>query len=453
MAAKKLLQEAAAEKAAADKASQTAEEASQKAAVDKAAAEEAAEKAVAERAAAEEALQAARRASQKIALDTAAAEKASQIAVVEKAAAEEQASQTPSACSAAVEDSEVPVIPSRQPLAATSSAASPAPVSYYHLLQQAVQGVQHALGGSWLMHEKEHIQAEAGSAARESTIGRKPSTLQEMQSRKARVVPLDRHRSPTGDISPTLQMQIYDALDGEYVQSKGTCRALRGHYEWPTEMFNEGLRSVKGLATDVIEEANNNTNYGLKTSKLFQKMPAEAETYGEDSFGDTPGDKALLLVQLVNRHKGEVIELNPENCRWTLQSGPTPIVADSNQQFTSGIPPAFGSENPDWRGEWSLGQAELDRNTADFRTQPAWHRQEHRCFVPCNGETNQHWARVCSCSTLGHLFVGLKWCFSAHDIYAFYHSRRLVSVKYTRSRTNMCNVFVVFFLFSLMFLK
>jgi hypothetical protein len=60
---------------------------------------------------------------------------------------------------------------------------------------------------------------------------------------------------------------------------------------------------------------------------------------------------------------------------------------------------------------------------------PDWDHQKFRVIVPCVGTREYHWCRETTLATLGHLLLILGRTYSAAQIYYFYRTLRIVSVR------------------------
>ncbi|CAK0799542.1 unnamed protein product [Prorocentrum cordatum] len=175
---------------------------------------------------------------------------------------------------------------------------------------------------------------------------------------------------------------------------------------------------------------------------------------------ETADGCARAVVQLATGlHKGEVVELDPEQTRWVLvEKAPGSASAStgfSAQWFcVAGGQPAgvnlFPHQWPEFgqpRGQIALAdirdqiaglQGRLgNADTVDWRTYcPDWVAQRYRCVVPCASTTDYEWVRLGPVVTLGELFVQLGKFFTAKRMCAFFRTLRIVALKRDKLSTN-----------------
>ena len=204
---------------------------------------------------------------------------------------------------------------------------------------------------------------------------------------------------------------------------------------------------------------------------LLQDIPDVIfEHWGVAGFDRDAGveEKYRKLMNLCQGHKGETIEILLYGSDWLLVDGPCPKMPLTrkeaqkctdfrNAQFmcghlsndwdawyrarATGQPLAalsFQTKDAQGMQRHSLTTPEHRRGmrtwrfAMDWEEEPDWEYQTHRFFVPCRGNVQKHWARETLVTTLGLLFRHLGDQYTATDLYMYYCSCRLTSVKFQK---------------------
>ena len=179
-------------------------------------------------------------------------------------------------------------------------------------------------------------------------------------------------------------------------------------------------------------------------------------------------EKYRKLMNLCQGHKGETIEMLMYGSDWLLKDGPCPKMPWTrkeaqkctdfrNAQFmcghlsndwdawyrarATGQPlAALSFQSKDAQGMQRHSMSTPEHRTGmltwrfamDSKEEPDWEYQTHRFFVPCKDNVQKHWARETFVTTLGLLFRHLGDQYTATDLYMYYCSCRLTSVKFQK---------------------
>ena len=178
--------------------------------------------------------------------------------------------------------------------------------------------------------------------------------------------------------------------------------------------------------------------------QLFLDIPTTTWEEHEAKQLKTSKDMASVIVHLVYKHAGEIVELDVRDCIWTLEAAPpgsasadTPdeLYCKQNKNTVDRADPEFG-----WPGvlkELSLFTFKEIEKIKQLRCQirtkdlfPDWTKQVTRITCPCmDPDCGYEWARDGMVMTLGELFMVLGKKHTASQIYAFYRTLRIVAVK------------------------
>ena len=217
------------------------------------------------------------------------------------------------------------------------------------------------------------------------------------------------------------------------------------------------LMDARGKALKVTELK---TNYRLlrQYDKLLTRLPSIVhEKLGAQKL-QTPQDFAKALVNLVDKHTGELVEVDPERSGWSLrecapgsasattwgeqwhcrESGDV-LPPDATQEDLTLHKNACGlTEELSCSGDQMQIQAEGNPDVVARRLNladvlPGWSRQVFRTVCPCVGTDRWAWFRTGHVVNLGQLFLILGHPrFSEKDaaqIYQYYCTLRIVAVK------------------------
>ncbi len=158
----------------------------------------------------------------------------------------------------------------------------------------------------------------------------------------------------------------------------------------------------------------------------------------------TPERKAVVVGQLVDKHSGEIVELDRRRASWTLERvAPDSASADHSEQWYCCERRArAGRADLDfgWPGTSQEFRMQADLAVRQARSEgcgtpsrdlrPNWAEQVSRVTCPCvDPACGYEWARGGTVLTLGELFLALGKQYTAAQIYSFYRTLRLVAVK------------------------
>ena len=163
------------------------------------------------------------------------------------------------------------------------------------------------------------------------------------------------------------------------------------------------------------------------------------------------------LTKLVNKHSGELVEVDVTRTGWKLVPTPPGSASDVWTEqwfcFPNGkeVDARLSSaETQQALEQWAPllgGQGEchgimgveisrvLHSGSAKARTlsvndlRADWLRQTFRVLAPCKGTKDFQWVRTGAVISLGQLFLVLGETFTAAEIYQFYRTLRIVAVK------------------------
>ena len=222
---------------------------------------------------------------------------------------------------------------------------------------------------------------------------------------------------------------------------------------------NECLKKANGEAMQIISKAwereknavfplvNAATTAGVEAGNLAQSwIPLFAQwPYSDNGHNvDLRGSRNAIehLKKLASSRKGELVEIEPEKCEWSLHHSDDwnidwrwlPLLRTQFLLPSSTSPSQkTGAEDARTRIE-TLNLKHLsktERNTyKDPGWQPDWKRQRHYCIVPCVNRNRQYaWLRKCDCTSIGRWLVALGQFVPADKLMAYFNSRRVISHK------------------------
>ena len=202
---------------------------------------------------------------------------------------------------------------------------------------------------------------------------------------------------------------------------------------WVTNLENKGGSSdTEGFRTEY--------------SKLLEDIPETAAQKFGESYLESPAARAHLLVGLVNKHSGELVELDRLRFGWALKGvapGSASAAAESlvRSQWVcreggeaAGGPELefgyFGSNN-EVANRMSRAITAVAQQTGLWRNQlrADWDKQVTRVRVPCVGTAAFEWVRTGFVVSLGELMRALGLNYTAKQIYYLYRTLRIVAVK------------------------
>jgi hypothetical protein len=189
-------------------------------------------------------------------------------------------------------------------------------------------------------------------------------------------------------------------------------------------------------------------------AKLLSRMPQSTyEKFDVENFSEQ--EAAVKISKLVALHSGEVVELDRDQCTWTLHLSTTPGSASVvwTEQFyclNDGARVAEESRRETNATARRQLQFEMGYHVTDDRKMvmdieckrvaattgiepgallPNWDEQKLRIVVPCRGTQLYEWRRGGPVGTLGELMLKLGEEYDAAQIYYFYRTLRLVALK------------------------
>ena len=169
--------------------------------------------------------------------------------------------------------------------------------------------------------------------------------------------------------------------------------------------------------------------------------PIVKEKVGSEQL-ETELGRAKAIIGLVNKHSGEIVQLKKSHPDWTLEWRDCASLPLHEQWFcrANGAP----SMRPDKDFGWPPGRCydddldlqirnvlERDNSRASVQElRPDCKKQYSRITCPCvDADCGYEWVRTGTIFTLGELFLALGKQHTAHHVYSFYHTLRLVAVK------------------------
>ena len=159
---------------------------------------------------------------------------------------------------------------------------------------------------------------------------------------------------------------------------------------------------------------------------------------------NTPKGRAQAIAQLIKKHSGEVVELNPKTQEWRLVKSGKAFNFKEEQiwcmpngytgYYRKHDSPSSYDCGRTWNRECVLRQRRQcyyyqHKDLSVEELMPNWDGQWNRLQVPCRGTKQYMWFRIGKITTLGELFLALGRDCTAASIYAFYRTRRIVVVK------------------------
>ena len=213
----------------------------------------------------------------------------------------------------------------------------------------------------------------------------------------------------------------------------GSARAAQADF-----LVRANKRSLAVLALRI--DATLRDEYGV----LLQALPAITLQKVGGAQLATPDGRAFAIGQLVNKHSGEIVDLDRRRTSWTLQlAAPGSASADLPEQwYCCANRATAGHADLDfgWPGTWVAFEVQVDLEIRRIRNEgcrtpardlrPDWKEQVSHITCPClDPECGYEWARGGKVITMGELFLALGKQYTAAQIYSFYRTLRLVAVK------------------------
>ena len=146
---------------------------------------------------------------------------------------------------------------------------------------------------------------------------------------------------------------------------------------------------------------------------------------------ETPEGRAKALGQLVDKHSGEIVELDQRQTRWTIE----PVASGSARAASSEQWHCCEHRAEAGKAEFEFGwPGDTWQMTVERRLEkkcfPNWAKQVNRVICPCiDPACGYEWARRGTVLTLGELFLALGREYAAAEIYSFYRTLRIVALK------------------------
>ena len=164
---------------------------------------------------------------------------------------------------------------------------------------------------------------------------------------------------------------------------------------------------------------------------LLQSLPAITVAKVGPEQLETPEGRARALGQLVDKHSGEIVELDQRRMSWTMERvAPGSASAASSEQWHCCEHRAEAGKAEfefGWPGDtWQMTVERLSIK----KFFPNWAKQVNRVICPCiDPACGYEWARRGTVLTLGELFLALGREYAAAEIYSFYRTLRIVALK------------------------
>ena len=185
-------------------------------------------------------------------------------------------------------------------------------------------------------------------------------------------------------------------------------------------------------------------------SKLLEDIPETAAQKFGEKFLTSPHGRAHLLVGLVNKHSGELVELDRNRFGWELRevapgSASADVAALARTQWAcreggeaAGAPEyEFGyfgvNHNVSVQMSLAVDVVATGHKLWRHHLRPDWASQVTRVRVPCFGTDAFEWRRTGLVVSLGELMRALGVNYTAKQIYYLYRTLRIVALK--RSKT------------------
>ena len=176
----------------------------------------------------------------------------------------------------------------------------------------------------------------------------------------------------------------------------------------------------------------------LEYSRLVEEFPdLTLSKFGLESLGTNRG-QVQAIVGLVNKHSGEIVELDPRIGMWVLLKSSEGFTSQnySEQWFCSPNGAKADKRDPQFGFDPRVGRAEILRAVGQCddvifqHLHPDWTKQVHRILCPCVvPDSGMIWCRTATVVTLGELFLALGKQCTSRQIYALYRTLRIVAVK------------------------
>ena len=177
---------------------------------------------------------------------------------------------------------------------------------------------------------------------------------------------------------------------------------------------------------------------GHQYQLLFSELPPHDVNAAGLAHSEPLRNRVQVLLQLVSRHAGEVVEIDRARTTWHLRRKPQSIshsceggAQDSGEgKFDSSATAGCAILSPELikQAQDMLQQIRMHSSThlCVLDLLPDWPNQESGILVPCKQAPEFQWYRAGPVVTLGELFLALGQRFAASAIYAFYQVLRPV---------------------------
>jgi len=289
--------------------------------------------------------------------------------------------------------------------------------------------------------------------------------FREMQEMKMRAVEHVRWRSANCNTSDPyfacLLTQMRSDVRGFLKEGERRVTTLRFLESITVDKHEEPQLFLLGAHTQALKitEFTKNDNLLNEYAALFKQLPSIAAAKLGAKNLETDHGCAKALVKLVNKHSGELVEIDATRGGWSLrESAPgSASAAKWGEQWycTNGgqaLPPNTSDEQFDaQRNDCGLPKhfsltdtaccmdVEMKTNpdvvagrVALLDVRPDWKRQVYRTFCPCVGTEKWIWCRTGPVISLGQLFLilgrpSVGW--NAAQIYYYYCTLRIVATK------------------------
>ena len=277
-------------------------------------------------------------------------------------------------------------------------------------------------------------------------------TFKKMREMKEREVEHVRYRSSKDHVADaaiqaaahSMRRNARDALRSTQNELKSLCEDVT-----PADFVQQAHK--RALQVTSLKDADQKARRG-EYAKLLERFPGSTEKkVGGDQLLTQEG-RAQAVVQLVNKHSGELVELDRSRAGWIL----LPVVPGSastmfsdqwrcredgkeadTEEFEFGAPPRSGMPSSVQLGinceSKNVLYTEPKLRMADLS--PDWGRQRYRVLVPCVGTEKYQWHRTGQVVALGELFMALGQTCTASAIYSFYRTCRVVVLKRVKGKS------------------
>ena len=168
-------------------------------------------------------------------------------------------------------------------------------------------------------------------------------------------------------------------------------------------------------------------------------------------FPDTQAGRAHLAVALVNKHSGELVELDRGSSSWQLRSVATGSAIDKlpadlisqwrrrdggGRALTQDVEFGYPGINAHVANlmQQEVASTAMSNGSSPNASAPNWRGQTIRVRVPCCQTVEFEWHRTGTVVSLGGLMRALGQQFTAKQVYSFYRALRVVALKRNKGR-------------------